>query len=269
MGSSTLTDQGAGETASAACATPPAPDAAADPLSWRAGRHTVGENLERAVSMGELGRAADGGWVLPPDNRQNDRTIYNKVTWPYPCRKLLFLFDHAYERAQVPSTCRNCYKVKVSPRRVTDLVAVHDATVGKPYPSKFQPDMDAPYSADIYGAYFYADGLEQARTIYREVKEALAAKGCLDRTPISIKRGCTEYEMHCGPSDQYVFPEALAEVERALLSRMSVTPSAKAPVSRGQALLMWIRQAFRIGDDSYLHLTGGRRLFPETVKYDP
>ncbi|WP_428249788.1 hypothetical protein [Ferrovibrio sp.] len=264
-----MTDQDTGETAPSDCLASAAPDAEADHLSYRIGRHTVGENLERAVSTGKLDRAADGTYVLPADERPNDRTVYNKVTWPYPCRKLLFLFDHVYERAQVPWTCRNCYKVKVSPRKVTDLVAVHDATVAEPYPSKFQPDMDAPYSTDIYGAYFYAEGLEQARKIYWKVREALAAKGCLDRTPISIKRGCTEYEMHCGPSDQYVFPEALAEVERDLLSRISVAPYAKPPVSRGQALLMWIRQAYRIGDDSYLELTGGRRLFPETLKYDP
>lgn len=269
MGSSTLSEPGTGATSPSACAGSAAPETEADHLSYRVGRYTVGDNLEHAVSKGHLNRVADGTYTLPADERNNDRTVYNKVIWPYPCRKLLFLFDHVYERAQVPWTCRNCYKVKASPRKVSDLVAVHDATAAKPHPSKFQPDMDAPYTTDIYGAYFYADGLEQARAIYQDVKEALAAKGCLDSTPLSIKRGCTEYEMHCGPSDKYTFPEALAEVERSLLSRISAAPNAKPPVSRGQALLMWIRQAFRIGDESYLQLTGGRRLFPETLKYDP
>lgn len=269
MGSSTLADPDAGDSASPVCASVVGPDADADCLSYRVGRHTVGENLERAAATGRLGLAADGTYVMPADQRPNNRTIYNKVVWPYPCRKLLFLFEHVYERAQVPWSCQNCYKVKVSPRQVTDLVAVHDATVDKPYASKFQPDIDAPYSTDVYGAYFYANGLEQARMIYREVEEALAAKGCLERTPLSIKRGCTEYEMHCGPSDKYEFPKALAEVERGLLSRIAVVPSAKPLLTRAQGLLMWIRQAYRIGDNSYLQLTGGRRLFPETVKYDP
>ncbi len=260
MGSSSLAEPGPGG---------PGGGAAEDPLSHRVGRRPVGENLERAVAAGALARAEGGGYALPPDRRPNDRTVRNDVAWPYPCRKLLFLFDHVYERAQVPWTCRNCYKVKVSPRTVTDLVAVHDATVGKPYPSKFQPDMDGHYTADLYGAYFYADGLEQARVVYRDVRATLDRQDRLAAVPVSIKRGCTEYEMHCGPSDRYAFPDALAGVERALLSLVAAPPSGTRRVPRGQALVMWIRQAYRVGDESYLELTGGRRLFPETVKYDP
>lgn len=239
-------------------------------LTARVGQHTIAQNLERAVTNGALERNSSDGLTLPADRRSNDRTARNTVPWPYPCRTLLFLFDNVYERRQVPWSCRNCYKVKAAPRKVTELVGVFDATVHKPYSSKFQPDMDAHYTSDLYGAYFYADGLEQARAIHRDVSATLADTPGLADVPVTIKRGCTEYEMHCGPSDQYRFPDGLGELEAALLSMIETPPApASRPASRNLILVMWIRQAFRIGDESYLELTGGRRLFPETVKYAP
>lgn len=239
-------------------------------LAVRIGRRTVAENLVRAIDNGILTRSDDGALSLPPDKDPNQRTIYNDVRWPYPCKKLLFLFEHIYERAQVPWICRNCYKVKIKPRTVRELVAVLDATVRKPYPSKFQPDIDVPYSPDLYGAYFYADGLEQVRSIYKDVRATLDGDERLKSVQMVIKRGCTEYEMHCGPSDRYTFPDGLAEIESYLLSRIStLPPSSRPPLPRRLFLVQWIKLAYRIGDESYLELTGGRRLFPETVGYEP
>jgi len=34
-------------------------------------------------------------------------------------------------------------------------------------------------------------------------------------------------------------------------------------------LMYWIEVAFRIGDDTYLNFTGGQRLRPKSVTYDP
>lgn len=240
-----------------------------DCLTARIGRNSVAQNLDQAVANGALERNDKDSYTLPADDRSRDRTARNPVPWPYPCRKLLFLFDNVYERRQVPSTCRSCYKVKVAPRKVSQLVRIFDATVGKPYPSKFQPDMDAHYTSDVYGAYFYADGLEQARAIHRDISATLIEDSALDGVPITIKRGCTEYEMHCGPSDQYSFPDGLPAIEEKLLEMIDMPAGTSKHSSRNLIILMWVRQAFRIGDDSYLELTGGRRLFPETVKYAP
>lgn len=240
-----------------------------DILSVRIGHRTVAENLARAVETGTLTPKDDGTLTLPPDT-PSERTIYNNVRWPYPCKKLLFLFEHIYDRAQVPSTCRNCYKVKINPGTVSELVGVLDATVRKPYPSKFQPDIDVPYSPDLYGAYFYADGLEQARSIFKDVRATLDSDDRLKNVPMLIKRGCTEYEMHCGPSDRYTFPDGLAEVESHLLNRITTLPTPpRPPLPRQLFLTQWIRLAYRIGDESYLDLTGGRRLFPKIVSYEP
>jgi uncharacterized protein (DUF2164 family) len=240
-----------------------------DPLATRIGRRTVGENLDRAVTAGVVVRAEDGTLVLPSSKGGTERTMYSDVRWPFPCTKLLFLFEHAYGRSQVPSTCRICFKVKVKPRTVSELVAVYDATVHKPYPSKYQPDMYVTYSQDLYGAYFYAEGLEAARAIYRDVRATLDADERLRAVPMEIKRGCTDYEMYCGPSDRYTFPEGLAEIEALLLDQITVTPAPAGRPARRLILAQWIQMAYRIGDETYLELTGGRRLFPKTVTYEP
>ena len=36
-----------------------------------------------------------------------------------------------------------------------------------------------------------------------------------------------------------------------------------------QTFLLWIETAYRLGDETYRDFTGGKRLFSETVKYDP
>ncbi len=35
-----------------------------------------------------------------------------------------------------------------------------------------------------------------------------------------------------------------------------------------QSLAHWIREAYRLGDDSYLDFAGGRRLYPAAVRYE-
>lgn len=239
-------------------------------LSARIGRRTVFENLEWAVNTGAVTRLEDGTFVVPLDTRGIKQKITSHVPWVYPCTKLKFLFEHAYDRSQVPYTCRNCYKVKVRPKTVSELLAVHDATVHKPYPSKFQPEINVTHSSDLYGAYFYADGLEQARKIYSDVRATLDSDCRLNSMPMEIRRGCVYYELYCGPSDQYTFPDDLPALEAHLLDKISVarSPHAQKP-PRSFIIVQWIQMAYQIGDESYLELNGGRRLFPKAVTYDP
>lgn len=246
-------------------------DIAADLSSLRVGRGTVAQNLERAIAAGAATRAEDGGIVIPANPGAADRTMFGQTRWPYPCKKLLFLFEHAYDRAQVPWTCRNCYKVKASPRTLRELVAVQELTVQTPCPSKFMPEVYVPYSSNLYGAFYYADGLDQARTIFREVRSILDGDERVKDVPLQIKRGCTKYEMYCGPSDTYQFPDFVEELEGWLLPQVTIAPPREPAKSLPRSLILieWIQIAYQIGDESYLDLTGGRRLFPKTVCYDP
>ena len=83
---------------------------------------------------------------------------------------------------------------------------------------------------------------------------------------MTIKRGCTEYEATVGPSDRYEFTPEMAELETYLKSRFRE----RKRIDQGNhALVHWIDFAFRMGDDTYLDFTDGKRLYAKTMTYDP
>ncbi|MBS1157637.1 MAG: hypothetical protein H6R15_56 [Proteobacteria bacterium] len=84
-----------------------------------------------------------------------------------------------------------------------------------------------------------------------------------------IKRGCTEYEVYCGPSDRWTFQAGQEELEAQLQQRFRSLADKKKEGDEFSLLMKWIEIAYAIGDDTYLEFTRGRRLFPETVSYSP
>jgi hypothetical protein len=83
---------------------------------------------------------------------------------------------------------------------------------------------------------------------------------------MTIKRGCSEYEIAVGPSDSYTFTPEMAELESYLLSRFREQKRA----DNGHVVLAdWIDAAYRMGDDTYLDFTRGRRRRAKTLTYDP
>jgi hypothetical protein len=87
-----------------------------------------------------------------------------------------------------------------------------------------------------------------------------------------IKRGCTNYERSCGPSDRYKFDSRLADIEEYFWRRF-VRKKPQWGFRRkylySMKLLEMVRTAYRIGDDTYKDFTGGKDLYPPTVTYDP
>jgi hypothetical protein len=84
-----------------------------------------------------------------------------------------------------------------------------------------------------------------------------------------IKRGCTNYEHACGPSDQYTFDPRLAAVEDYFEERFVSPPKQEKKYRDAKTLLDLIRIAYRIGDDTYKDFTDGKEVFPPVVTYDP
>ena len=175
------------------------------------------------------------------------------------------LFRVVYERGAVPLACRHCYKVKVEVDTLAELVALREQSLNIPYPSKCGAEVDQPLSRSRWSAYFYLDGLEAAFEVHRRVRERIDGQPALRDARSSIKRGCTHFEMALGPSDQWSFDESLGELERALLPLCG--PPDEPPLNKHASYLGWFETAFRIGDDSYLQLNGGKRVYPPTVDY--
>lgn len=226
----------------------------------------VAENLDRAVAEGRLRRLEDGRWTVPEQPRS--------LTWMYLgdtsfCRfNMPFLFRGAYGSAQVPWSCRNCFKVKVRLDSFRQLQAAYGIAKALDAPAaKCGPEVDMRTSADRYGMFVYLDGLEAAREMRAKVRAAVDAHPQLGpEVGVIIKRGCTEFEIACGPSDRWTIPDDLAEMEARLYADFVAPPLV--PPHKAAILANWIATAFRIGDDTYLDATGGRRLYPAVVTYD-
>jgi hypothetical protein len=236
-------------------------------MTMRFGGATVAENLQRAIESGALVEAEDGSISLGKTEPGDNWAVVPHQR-PMECSFLIgFMFEIAYARSAVPYGCQTCYKVKVVPRSLRELVAAWG--IGKQIDcwSKWGADLDNRYSQNIYAGYFYTSGLDMARAVFRVVREAIDNDPKLGAgVTMSIKRGCSDYEKFVGPSDKFEFAPELAELEAHLRSRYRVK---KRVGLRPVQLARWIDVAFRIGDDTYLDFTNGQRLHPKMVSYDP
>ena len=238
------------------------------------GGATVADNIERAVKSGDVIQNEDGTLELSAKNADEhiERSAGNwrfvKYGQPLGCDFLMyFMFYHAYAEGAVPYGCRSCYKVKVMPRTLRELVAAWEIAKNIDCLSKWGIDLDNRLSQNIYGGYFYVSSLDMARAVYKIARDAFVDDPKLGpEVPMTIKRGCSEYEAKLGPSDRYEFSPELAELEAYLKSRFQ-RRRVKRLVSR--PLVNWIDLAFRIGDDTYLDFTDGKRLHPAMKTYDP
>ena len=234
-----------------------------------AGRR-LGDSLAAAVAAGLLVPRGDEGYDLIPPPPRLDWFIEHRERVP-GCKFLMHLmYTHVYRRMRVPYGCHDCYKVKVVAQCFRELIALKAVAQSLPYTYKVGTEHESPYSMCVYSAFFYFRGLEAAQLGWRAIRDALDPDECLGSTVrATIKRGCTEFEMTCGPSDAYQFDSEQKMLEDWLAARIRVTapPSMAAPLRLLASFRHWITVAHRLGDESYLEWTDGRPLYPPTVEY--
>ena len=236
----------------------------------RLGRGSVRENLARSIAAGQLTQRPDTSLTLSL-GKNSTPYLYNPLPRHRDCLFLdHFLFRLAYDRRCVPDGCRACYKVRVEPRTLVELVAVRELLEQLPYSGKCGIDLLNPYSRSAYGGYLYCDGLSGAREAARVLRARINDQTTLGSgLKITIKRGCSHMEAACGPSDRWTFREELAGVEEQL--RLRFQPELPSfipyPLRRAAAMAEWLQIAYMIGDDTYLTFTNGRRLHRPSVTY--
>jgi hypothetical protein len=243
-------------------------------LSIEIGGKSIGAYLEVAIASGRVIQRPDGKFELAEvPSRSTD--LFNDGEFPRPCLFLnKFMFTHIYGAKAVPSGCRDCYKVKVTSATLRQLIAVKKISEDFSCLAKSTADVNYHGNQSLYATYFYLLGLDKARAIYHQVRAKIVGEPKLGvGVKMVIKRGCTNYEHACGPSNRYTFDPRLADIERYFWSRFV---SKKSEQGRGadkkydaMKLLELVRTAYRIGDDTYKDFTGGKDLYPPTITYDP
>lgn len=241
----------------------------ADLLNLEFGGRTVRENLDAAIAAGKLVERDDGTIGLPEQAKRQRAfiTVPNGEIPPCGFYKAA-VFSGAYADSAVPYSCRECYKLKVRPTTLAQLVAAWHVAQGIGLTSKWGVDFANRYSQDLYAGYFYTDGLDAARVLHAHVRKAFDADPRLGPdVKLTIKRGCSEFEAAVGPSDQYQFTPEQVALEAWLCAPVHAK---RRSINRELPPMdQWIQFAFQIGDDSYLQFTGGERLRPASVSYDP
>lgn len=241
-----------------------------DYLDQILGGRPIRENMQKAVQAGLLIATPDGKWILP----KSDSPIVGDYLMGGPglgkaCHTLIRgLFFGAYAQKAVPNACKNCYKVRVTPRSVRELLAVYRIAQGLNITNKCGANFRDLHSQGVYAAFFYLDGLAAARRFYKELRSTVNADPALGQdVPMRIKRGCTEYEVSCGPSTNY--PIAPEDIEKPILERIVSEGKSSRVRHVGMVMLQWARVAHKLGDETYKDITRGKPIFPPTVSYDP
>lgn len=238
--------------------------------------HDIVEHLRPLwQSKGFRLREADGKFMGDPQAAVEGPWHYVKHRWEFDCFSWHHvIFDYLSKpgllgKPFVPSECHQCFKVVVRPRTLKELFALE----------RLEQEMDRPCKCGIevrdtvhglYGGYFYCKGLEEGLIRYREVRQAINETQYLGwEVPVILKRACTEYEIACGPSDQWeITPEQL-KLE-ALVKQFLVIDDVvrKQPEHVVQHIhRKWIEFAYAHGDSTYAEFTNGKPLAPPPVTY--
>ena len=171
----------------------------------------------------------------------------------------------------VPSYCRQCYKVVVRPLNLVELFDLYEMQRDMGVPCKCGVER-RPTTSSLYGGYFYNRGLEEGKVRYKEVRK-LVNEQLSKKTPVILKRACTEFEIgpgSYGPSDQW--PECTEDelwFEKYALEHFPRvgfgTPQPDHVTA--DVMMQWIGHAYRYGDVTYKEFTDGSPLFPPYVTY--
>lgn len=244
---------------------------AADVLTRVVAGRAVADSMAEAVAAGALWPQSDGVWLRPNVDPTPSDWVKETRDASRKCRfHMGVMFNHVYRKQQVPAGCATCFKVKVIPQTLRELVALRDVAHALPFTYKCGLDATSPFTSGIYGGYFYLNGLDAARVAFQLVRDAVDGHPKLGPSvSVFVKRGCTEYEIHCGPSDRFTFQSEQAGIETALLSRIRFEPRPLNDRNRvKQTMVHWIKTAYRLGDETYRDFTAGRRLYPAVVRYE-
>lgn len=184
------------------------------------------------------------------------------------------MFDVIYQRLgkrYAPSKCHGCWKVVVRPHNLKQLFALLHLQMRMGRPSKCGIEV-RPTVNGLYGGYFYNHGPEAGLECYEAVRAEVDNDPLLGPdVPVILKRACTEFELYCGPSDEWEVNQEQMGIENLVnkwfvrdIVQRSQPDHAIATVHR-----RWIEWAYQCGDQTYLEYTGDNpdAVYPRVVTY--
>lgn len=220
----------------------------------------------------------NAGWEIVDDKIQPSKHAYQAdLNWvfanvDFDCTKWNKIYHEVVTKETlVHSHCHDCIKIVAKPKTLKDLVAIESIQQDMLYPCKC--GIDTRFNTQvIYGAFWYNRGFVEARARYGEIRKRFDEEG-LKHVDLIIKKACTEFENRLGPTPDWERPteEQLTE-EKELDAVIRWDP--KPPNNIPEFILhntheLWVKWAFKHGDDTYLEFTDNKRVYEPLVTYDP
>lgn len=196
-------------------------------------------------------------------------------------------FNFVHDHKKVPIPCQNCWKVVLMPRDIEELFASYILIHETGRAGKCGIEGDRANTDRLYGAYFYNNSVQEGMECYDIVRKAVNRdktyemtilgapvkvrfnNGYDDPVNVVLKRGCTEFEQQCGPSDKWTWDDDQVEEERiagnAFVQDVVTTKMSDSQIAR--LVYVWIHHAMKWGDKKYTMFTNGNKLYPPPVTY--
>ena len=243
---------------------------------------------------------SDAGKMIPGPTSVTEDLPWITQNLDFDCYGWNRVFHHtAAQEKMVHTHCQTCFKVVVMPRTFRELLALEEYQEECGLRCKCGIEV-RDYVSRPYGGYFYSwepgelitaqYDSEDGSGVFRVVDdEAALAKGrakyekIVDDMsyittepgdmPVILKRGCTEFEAHCGPTDEpryrHISDEQIA-LEAAIDANLEYDHAhfvGKQPEAVKDAIrIHWAEFAHFIGDMTYVEWLG-RTLSVPPVTY--
>ena len=126
------------------------------------------------------------------------------------------------------------------------------------------------YTPHLYGGYSYGKSLEHGREIYAAFRAAVDEHpGLGPDVKMILKRGCTEMEAMCGPSNEWKIDPKHKRIEEMCAAAISFEPNEADSSDHHLRHVhrIWIEHACMSGDETYLHYTGGQPIHGKYITY--
>lgn len=239
-------------------------------------------------------RLGDGKICFDPKTAEEPPWIYVKPSGWQNCNLWhRVIFDQFHGQNKVPIPCQQCWKVVAMPRNFEELMAIWIMQRQINHPCKCGTEGDRANTNRLYGAYWYNHSIEEGMSTLAKVENAMDScrvwrtsflgvdlkaefgnkhlpMHLHGTTPhVILKRGCTEFEQHCGPSDKWTWDAEQEELEKNIMAAFSTEVYAPRPSDNHIASILagFIHKAYQWGDESYQGFTNGNRLFVAPVTY--
>jgi hypothetical protein len=219
-----------------------------------------------------------GGWELVDGKYQPAKTnVATDLPWIYAhvdfdCTLWNRVFHEVVANlTQVHSYCHDCIKVVAKPKTLRQLVRIEEIQSDMLFPGKCGIDRRE-NTQDIYGAFWYNRGFDEARMRYKLIRKQLDKAG-MKSVKLIIKKACTEFENRLGPSNKWKRPNKVQmQLEEDMHERLRYNPTSPSMIPqivKDRTHHLWVNWAFQHGDNTYLDFTDGVPIQEPLVTYNP